>query len=328
MTRLVIASLVAAVVLCVGAGAVYVSLNLPNGGSGEAVMEVVRGESARSVARKLKDEGVIISPLVFELALRLRGGHIMAGEYSLPRNLPVRQVVEKLARGEAIARPVTILEGYTAVQIAEALEEAGIVPAARFLSAAAKVASEGDWPVPAESLEGFLFPETYHFRKNVPARNVVRAMLETFFDRARTVLPENVVNDPGKLLKVVTLASIIEKETGASGERKLISSVFVNRLRKKMPLQSDPTVIYALPSFDGNLRKKDLSYDSPYNTYVRRGLPPGPISNPGLASIEAAQNPARTGYLYFVSMNDGTHHFSTNLREHNRAVARYQLKRK
>ncbi|MFQ5717561.1 MAG: endolytic transglycosylase MltG, partial [Nitrospinales bacterium] len=182
--------------------------------------------------------------------------------------------------------------------------------------------------IPGENLEGYLFPETYHFDKNTDERAIVKTMVDTF--KRRALKPEYL--DRARELgfsfhKIITLASLIEKETGREDERELISAVFHNRLRKNMRLQCDPTVIYALKNFDGNLRKKDLGIDSPYNTYRYAGLPPGPIANPGLESIRAALYPASANYIYFVSKQNGSHEFSSALADHNRAVRKYQLKK-
>jgi UPF0755 protein len=182
--------------------------------------------------------------------------------------------------------------------------------------------------ITSDSLEGYLFPETYHFSKHTSEQKIVQAMLNTFKQRITNGdILDQIQKSDMSLHEVITLASLIEKETGMNDERKHISSVFHNRLRRNMRLQTDPTVIYAIEEFDGNIRKKDLNIDSPYNTYRYKGLPPGPIANPGIKSIVAALNPIRSNHLYFVSRKDGSHHFSSNLREHNRAVQKYQLKK-
>ncbi len=305
-----------------------VALVTPNAGHGEVVVEIKRGQSVRAIAKKLFDSGVIGSPFLFEMEarfLRSSGGPLQAGEFSLKRNLSIREVVSKLVEGKTMLHSVTIAEGLTVLQIAAQMEKAKIVTADDFLKAVTAEAMDKKWRMTHGSLEGYLFPETYKFPKNTPAAKVVTVMTEMFFKQARKMLPEPVVSTPETLHKIVTLASIIEKETGAKNERSLISAVFINRLKRNMPLQSDPTVIYALPHFDGNLKKKDLKYDSPYNTYMNRGLPPGPIANPGRASLNAAYRPARVDYLYFVSKNNGEHHFSKTLNEHNRAVRQYQI---
>jgi len=305
------------------------ALTRPNGGAGSVVVEIAPGASARAVSRKLYKAGVINSPILFEIETRFTGKKdvIQAGEFRLPRDISIRQVALRLAMGGAVLHRVTIPEGLTIVETGKKLEEAGIVSLAEFKAALLIYSQKLTRPLPSESLEGYLFPETYHFRKGARAKEVIEAMVNEFYRQVSKVLPDSVVNDPDQLHRIITLASIIEKETGVKGERKLISSVFTNRLKKGMLLQSDPTVIYALPYFDGNLHKKDMKYDSPYNTYVHRGLPPGPIANPGLASIDAAWRPLKENYLYFVSKNNGEHHFSKTLAEHNRAVMTYQVKR-
>jgi len=326
MYKLIVILLVS---LALGSAAIlHIALVTPNSGHGEVVVEIEHGQSVRAIADKLFDSGVINSPFVFEMEARfLQGsrGPLQAGEFSLKRNLSIREVVSKLVEGKTVLHSVTIAEGLTVLQIAARLEESKIVTAYDFLKAVTAEAKSGRWRMSAGSLEGYLFPETYKFPKNTPASKVVAAMTEMFFEQARKILPESVVSHPERLHEIVTLASIIEKETGAKNERDLISAVFSNRLKRNMPLQSDPTVIYALPDYDGNLKKKDLKYESPYNTYINRGLPPGPIANPGRASLNAAYRPAGVDYLYFVSKNNGEHHFSKTLSEHNRAVRQYQI---
>ena len=317
-------------VLLSGVGAVWLTMAMSasNGGQGETMVVIERGASVKKTARTLYISRVISSPLLFEIEVRLKGyqGKIKAGEYMLSRNLSIKQVADRLAEGRTALRSVTIREGLSVRQTAQALENAGIVKADDFVMSADLLARDHLWNIPADSLEGYLFPDTYRFSKGVSVETVARAMVELFYRKAGSVAPAEVMNDPVKLHKLVTLASLVEKETGADNERALIAGVFAKRLEKNMLLQSDPTVIYALPSFDGNLRKKDLLYDSPYNTYKYRGLPPGPIASPGLASIKAALHPARVNYIYFVSKNNGEHYFSTTLKEHNQAVKRYQGK--
>lgn len=178
--------------------------------------------------------------------------------------------------------------------------------------------------VPGPQLEGYLFPDTYRFAPGTDVREVLTTMVRHFHDRFDAERHRRAAERGLSVNEVLTLASIIEKETGKPEERALIAAVFTNRLRIGMPLQSDPTVIYGLPAFDGDLTRADLAHPSPYNTYVVGGLPPGPIANPGLAAIDAALAPAASPALYFVSRNDGSHAFSTTLAEHNRAVGRYQ----
>ncbi|MDH4182974.1 MAG: endolytic transglycosylase MltG [Nitrospinota bacterium] len=299
----------------------------PGWREGYVLFEARRGESARAVGRRLMDDGAIRSAMVFEMEVRRAGGEVKAGEYRFAGESSIRQIARLLISGKTWARPVTIREGLTIAQVAEELEKAGVAPAMEFISTASDVATRmRQKGFPGASLEGYLFPETYHFAKSTPVKTVVETMLSTFRRKAAQALPEEAMADPLRLHQLVTMASIIEKETGAGFERPLISAVFHNRLKIGMPLQSDPTVIYSLPDFDGNIRKKDLSYDSPYNTYRYRGLPPGPIANPGIDSLSAAWAPAPVDYLYFVSKNNGEHYFSKSLQEHNKAVLTFQIR--
>lgn len=307
-----------------------IEITRPNNGAGFEVFEIKKGESVQAVAKRLHKSGIISSPLFFEMESRLKGveGKIHAGEYRLPLNLSARAILKLFIKGRTILHSVTIPEGLTLHEIAKVMEKSGLMNAEEFIIAASDSTILASFNLPWKNAEGYLFPETYSLPKGITPREAVKAMIKTFFDKVKNVLPENVVANPVELKKIVTLASIIEKETGAGHERKVISAVFNNRLRIGMRLQSDPTVIYAMPHFDGNIRKKDLEYDSPYNTYLYKGLPPGPIASPGLDSIRAALFPEKVDYLYFVSKNNGEHQFSRTLKEHNNAVKRYQIRRK
>ncbi|MBF0290600.1 MAG: endolytic transglycosylase MltG [Nitrospinae bacterium] len=299
----------------------------PNAGAGVALVEIKKGDSVKAMAARLAGAGVIGNRALFEIEARLSGagGRLRAGEYTLEKNASIRSVIKTLVEGKTAMHKITIPEGLTARQIAETLEKNGILPANEFMASAADPALLDEFGLTEKSAEGYLFPETYNLTKGTKGREAVSAMLKMFFAKAGKALPPDLMADPKRLHELVTLASIVEKETGAESEKKLIAAVFANRLKKRMPLQSDPTVIYALPDFDGNIRKKDLSYDSPYNTYTRKGLPPGPIANPGLTSLLAALEPADADYLYFVSKNNGEHYFSSTLDEHNKAVRKYQI---
>jgi UPF0755 protein len=240
--------------------------------------------------------------------------------------MPPRDILDALTNGMAVLYTVTIPEGYRITEIADLLEAKGLVDKAAFIEATRNRELLESLHIPSGSLEGYLYPETYKFSKAGGARTVVKTFLDTF--KERVLQPERVQQAKAMQFtfhEIVTLASLIEKETGLGKERKLISSVFHNRLVKKMRLQTDPTVIYAMVDFDGNIRKKDLSIDSPYNTYKHFGLPPGPIASPGLESIQAAMDPVESDFLYFVSRKDGSHQFSTNYKDHIRAVRKYQL---
>jgi UPF0755 protein len=237
------------------------------------------------------------------------------------------KLLEILKEGRVILHEIRIPEGYNARQVGRLLEEKGLLTQETFTPLIHDPDFIRRLGIDATSLEGYLFPETYYFSKHVQGEEVIETMVSRFkraiplewSQRARELrLTEH---------QMVTLASIIEKETGVDDERPLISAVFHNRLKRHIPLQSDPTVIYALPDFTGNLTRKHLSRASPYNTYRVKGLPPGPIANPGAKSLEAALYPADVNYLYFVSKNDGSHYFSMTLVEHNRAVQYYQPRR-
>jgi UPF0755 protein len=220
---------------------------------------------------------------------------------------------------------IIIPEGYTVRQIALRLAEKGIVEQQEeFLSLAFSVNFAGSLGIEGAGVEGYLFPDTYLFPKGVASAEVIRTMVGKFRRVYVPAFSQRAAELGMTDKQIVTLASIIEKETGVPEERPLVSAVFHNRLKRGMPLCSDPTVIYGIKAFDGNLRKLDLMRMTPYNTYLSRGLPPGPIANPGASAIQAALYPAPTNYLYFVSRNDGTHHFSATLREHNEAVWKYQ----
>jgi UPF0755 protein len=289
---------------------------------------VREGEPPAEVARELEKRGVVTSSRLFRLWTKILGydKKIRAGEYLLSPDMSPIAILERLKRGLIVTHPVTIPEGFNRMQVAELLAEKGVVEKEPFLALARDRATLDRYGISAPSLEGYLFPDTYYFSKGVSAQTVVDTMVKRFF-QVVTPLKGAAEKAGMKMEDVITLASIVEKETGRAEERPIIASVFLNRLKKGMRLDSDPTVIYGLEGFDGNLRKKDLARESPYNTYMINGLTPGPIANPGLESIKAVLFPAQTSYLYFGSKNDGSHHFSRTLSEHNRAVNTYQKKR-
>lgn len=293
-------------------------------------VNITHGMTLKQVSNRLADQHLIRSALCFQLlaTLQKKQNQIQVGEYEIsPSMLPV-EILDKFTSGKTVLHPVTIPEGYRITEIATLLAQRGLADREQFIRLTRDKELIDSLGIPWESLEGYLFPETYHFNKYTSERKIIQVMVNTFKKKAQR--PEYLERAKSLDLtfhQIVTLASLIEKETGVDEERKLISSVFHNRLKMKMRLQADPTVIYAMEDFDGNLRKKDLSIDSPYNTYRYGGLPPGPISSPGLQSIIAALYPDDTNNLYFVSRQDGSHEFSSNLIDHNRAVKKYQLKR-
>ena len=305
----------------------YYLMNPAEKGGTHRVIQIREGVTLHEVAEILGEKGIIKSPTLFLLWGKWMGygREIKAGEYLLSPSMSPVKVFGVLIRGVSITYPITIPEGFTRKQIAELLAEKGITDADEFLRFSGDTDLARKYGISEPDLEGYLYPDTYRFRHHMDARKVIDVMIKRFREMLAPY-EEDVEKDPLSLKQVIILASIVEKETGNAAERPKIARVFLNRLRKKMRLESDPTVIYGLPSFSGNLTKKDLERPTAYNTYVIKGLPPGPIANPGIESIKAVLFPAPGNYLYFVSKNDGTHHFSTTLEEHNRAVLRYQKK--
>jgi len=265
---------------------------------------------------------------IIGIGLRRAESRLKAGEYKLSPCMNLIKVLGILEQGRVLEHPFTIPEGYTIAQIARVLAELGLADEERFLKLAYDQKFISKLGIRTISLEGYLFHDTYRISKGNKEEEIIELMVGQF-NKTITQNDRKRAAELGfSMHQIVTLASIIEKETSAPGERSLISAVFHNRLKRKLPLQSDPTVIYALgKDFDGNLTKKDLMTESPYNTYLYPGLPPGPIANSGRAAIHAALYPAEVDYLYFVSKNDGTHKFSTTHKEHIRAVRKYQRRR-
>ena len=315
------------ILLAVGLGLFLVT---PREKTGKEEVFIVReGLPLREITTELQDRRLIKNKTLFMLWARLMGysRQIKAGEYALSPTMSPVEILEKLRKGMIMTHPVTIPEGFNMEQIALLLEEKGLVDKEAFLGLAKDPATVRRFGVSGPSLEGYLYPDTYHFGRGVSSMSILETMVHHFWEVVRPYTKS--LDKAGlEMEEVVILASIVEKETGLAEERPTIASVFLNRLKRGMRLASDPTVIYGLDAFDGNLRKADLSKKTPYNTYVIRGLPPGPIANPGLESIKAVIFPEQTDYLYFVSKNDGSHHFSKTLSEHNRAVETYQKKKR
>lgn len=301
-----------------------------NNNSESVSVEITPGMTLNKISALLEDRKLIGNSLSFRLLAHLqkKEGQIQVGEYELSASMTPKDILGIVTSGKTVLHAVTIPEGYRITEIAALLEERGLVNAEKFIQATQDRELIQSAGIEGNSLEGYLFPETYNFSKNTSARKVIKRLLDTHHDNVeKHGLKKRAQSVNLSFHQVVTLASLIEKETGVDEERQLISSVFHNRLKKNMLLQTDPTVIYAIANFDGNIRKKDLKIDSPYNTYKYRGLPPGPIASPGLKSIIAALEPSESDYLYFVSRKDGSHQFSSNLPDHNRAVQKYQLRK-
>jgi len=287
------------------------------------------GASLKSISRQLYDEGLLPDPDTFWIVGRALGksGVIQAGTYRLEKPLKPAELLDKLARGDVVFMELAFIEGTTLRQWLEQLRASPHVRQTLAGKSPAQVAVEIG--VPERSAEGWLFPDTYRF---APGTSDVEILRKAYAAMKKRLAEAWASRDPGLRLETpydaLILASIIEKETAVAAERPLVAAVFLNRLKTGMRLQTDPTVIYGMgQSFDGNIRKKDLAADTPWNTYTRDGLPPTPIAMPGAASLQAAVQPQPSEFLYFVARGDGTHQFSRTLDEHNRAVAKYQLRK-
>jgi UPF0755 protein len=296
---------------------------------GNILYEIEPGKSVRTIAQNLRGKGIIKKELPFILGYKIffPSKSIKAGEYAFHLPLSIKDVLIIITEGKVYLHPLTIPEGMTRREIALYLESHHFSEAKDFLEAALRTEAISGLDKDASNLEGYLFPETYRFPKGTPAEKIVSTLVAQF----KSAFNENWLKRASEIKmtprEVVTLASLIEKEASLPEERKLVSAVFHNRLRIGMKLDCDPTIIYALKEkgiSKERLQSKDLKIDSPYNTYLYRGLPPGPICNPGRESLEAALYPLNENYLYFVSKNDGSHHFSRTFREHQKAVIKYQ----
>jgi len=295
----------------------------------ERLIRIKPGSSFTSIARAFEKAGIVSDARLFILLARWENvaAHIHAGEYRFAGPATPQQVLDRLTAGDVRRLQLTIPEGFTLKEIAGRIEAARIAPAAEIIRLATDAEFLEQLEIEAETLEGYLFPETYTYTSDTLPEELLAAMLDQF---RQQLTPELVAAARQRGLnphQLVTLASIIQKEAGNNEEMPLISAVFHNRLDRRIPLQADPTVIYGVEDFDGNLTRRHLKEDTPYNTYRRRGLPPGPIASPGSEALQAAAFPADVGYLYFVSKGDGSHAFSATLKEHNRAVRKYQLRR-
>lgn len=296
------------------------------------IFEVEKGDTASGIAQNLKEKGVIRQKPIFILGYKLffSPQSLKAGEYAIHLPQSTKEILGLITEGHVILHPITVPEGLTRQEIALHLQTTASINYEGFLNASEGSAPIKDMDPKASDLEGYLFPETYHFSKDFGVEDIVSSMISQF--RAVFGLPwQERAEELGMTVReVVILASLIEKETSLREERAVVSSVFHNRLEKRMKLDCDPTIIYVLKQegrFKDRLRTKDLRYDSSYNTYLYPGLPPGPIANPGKESLRAALFPADTDYFYFVSRNDGSHHFSQTFREHQNAVIKYQKRR-
>jgi UPF0755 protein len=352
MTYRVVAAAVAAFAVALTAGLAWFMIGTPGSifsdeaerpvpplatGGPPLIVTVKQGESAKAIGAELERQGVIRSKRLFEIMVGLRGvqNSLEAGDYEFDLGTPVIEVVDRISTGKTASRDVVIPEGRRVEEAGEILEKAGVITKDAFLAALVK--SQYDEPflqqVSASGLEGFVFPAKYEFRRGAKPAEVVDTLLLGF----QTNIADKVQLEGRELTleQVVTLASVVEREAQTPSERPIIASVFLNRLKAGIPLQADPTVQYAVANanpagvlqytyWKKELTVEDLKLDSPYNTYVNAGLPPGPIASPGLASIQAVVRPASTDYLFFVAKGDGTHAFAETLEEHLRNVEKYR----
>lgn len=289
------------------------------------VVDFAKGSSLRKLSDELQNGGVIGSSTLFMLYARISGisGKVKAGTYQFSDAMSPLEIFRKLKAGDIYEKRFAVPEGYSIFQIAEMLDSRGFFSKEPFLRECRSPQLLKELGINGPSVEGYLYPSTYNLLKADDPAALIKQMVGQF----RKVYEERFAalekNSPLTRSQIITLASIVEKEAVAQQEKPIIASVFFNRLKKRMPLQSDPTAVYGARAFGGKVSGSDVRRDSAYNTYKISGLPPGPIGNPGAGAIEAVLNPAATGYYYFVAKNDGTHHFSVDLDEHNRAVRRH-----
>lgn len=296
----------------------------PGNGSVQCDISFPQGSGVRALAGNLKKGGVIRSSWHFVLMTRLRGEaqRLKAGQYRVTDAMTPDMILRKIVAGDTDYRKFTLPEGYSVYQAAELLEQKGFFKKDVFLEKCRDRAVLARLGVAEASAEGYLYPATYNLSSGESEEQLLEQMVGQFNKNYAGITGKEGIR-PFSRHEIITLASIIEKEAVSPQEKPLISSVFHNRLRIGMPLQSDPTAVYGVRAFSGKVSKADIQRPSPYNTYLNRGLPPGPIGNPGRDAVQAALNPANSDFLYFVARQDGTHHFSRTLAEHNQAVARY-----
>jgi UPF0755 protein len=331
MRRLIVVLVLLAAVCAAVAGYFYARVDerYQGFGSAEQYVEIPSGAGSQAIGRALVAAGVVRDEWTFRLAVYLTGTarELKAGEYRFAGPASPKDVARRLARGDVYLRPITFPEGLTVKEMARLFESKGFGSADAFTGAASSAEAIRAVDPRAPDLEGYLFPETYNLPRRADAHALVGQMTARFLAVFDEPLRREAEAQGRTVRDVVTLASLVEKETARPEERPIVAAVYLNRLRIGMGLQCDPTVIYALEKagkYTGNLTRENLRFDSPYNTYRYAGLPPGPIAAPGRASIEAVLRPARVDYLYFVSRNDGSHVFATTLAEHNRNVREFQ----
>jgi UPF0755 protein len=296
----------------------------------EKFVDIPSGTGTAEIRRRLVEAGIVSDEWAFRAALLWTGQSraLQAGEYRFDRPMSVIDVIDKIARGDVYTHSITFPEGLTIREMAAIYQSQGFGTADEFIKAARNASLVNDVDPAAKDLEGYLFPETYTLPRRSPASTLISLMVDRFRNTYSELEQKKSGDLDLSLRQIVTLASLVEKETGKAEERPVVAAVYRNRLDRRMAMQADPTVVYALVkagTYDGNIRKQDLAFDSPYNTYKYPGLPPGPIASPGRASLEAALSPASVDYLYFVSRNDGSHAFAETLAEHNANVYEHQV---
>ncbi len=293
-------------------------------------VDIPKGTSFLRSVDLLENAGLIKNKYLFYALVIARNaqGNIRAGEYELSTSMSPLDIINKLVKGDIISYKVTIPEDFTVAEIAARLASYKLVDEKAFISLAGDAKFVASLEIEGRSAEGYLYPDTYIFDKSMGARDIIKIMVNHFWKTFDHKMQERAEELGMTIPQIVTLASIIGKESGLKDEKPLVSAVFYNRLKKSMRLQSDPTAVYDLKSITKVIKRKHLQKNTPYNTYVISGLPPGPIANPAIDSLQAALYPASVNYLYFVSNNDGSHNFSSSLVAHNRAVLKYQIDRK
>jgi UPF0755 protein len=333
MKKLLLVSALIVVTAGAAAGVFYLRAQEPYRGyaGSEQFVEIPPGASSFAIGERLVSGGVVRDMQTYRLTLWLsrQARRLKAGEYRFDHAMTPLEVIDKIARGDAFVVTLTFPEGLTIAEMAKIFESHGLGPAAAFVESAKDSPLIRDLDPAATNLEGYLFPETYAVPRKTDAPKLVRLMVGRFEHVFTPEFRDAAAARQLSVRQAVTLASIVEKETAKAEERPLVAAVYLHRLRLGMPLQADPTVIYAIQqtgTYTGNLRHDDLMVDSPYNTYRYPGLPPGPIASPGRASLDAAVHPGETDALYFVSRNDGSHVFANTLAEHNQNVQQYQVK--
>jgi len=295
-----------------------------------AIVNIPKGTGFLHTVAILEKEGLIKNKYLFSMLAILKNAqaHIKAGEYELATSLSPMDIIDKLVRGDIISYLVPIPEDFTVNEIAARLASYNLVEENAFLSLSSDATFLASLGIEGRHAEGYLYPDTYRFDKSMSAKDIMRMMVTRFSKMFTPDMQKRAAEIGMTIPQVITLASLIGKESGYKEEKPLISAVFHNRLKKRMKLQCDPTAVYDLKNFSGSITKKHLMRCTPYNTYQISGLPPGPIANPAIDSLQAALYPAPVNYLYFVSNNDGSHQFSSNLSAHQKAVLKYQIKRK